>query len=37
MINIDDMITHTFTLNEINVAFDMLRSGTSGKILIKIC
>jgi len=28
--------THTFTLDEINEAFDLLRSGSAGKIMIKI-
>ena len=33
---INDIITNTFTLNEINSAFDLLRSGKAGRIMIKI-
>ena len=33
---IDQIISHTFALNEINEAFDLLRTGNAGRILIKI-
>ena len=28
--------THTFTLDEVNEAFDLLRSGGAGRIMVKI-
>jgi S-(hydroxymethyl)glutathione dehydrogenase/alcohol dehydrogenase len=35
LINIDDIITHEFSIDEINKAFDVLRSGKAGRIMIK--
>jgi Zn-dependent alcohol dehydrogenase len=35
-INIKDLITHRYDLNDINVAFDVLRSGKAGRIMIQI-
>jgi len=32
-----DVITHRFIFNEINDAFDLLRNGTAGRIMIGIC
>lgn len=36
ILDIKKIITHTFTLNQINEAFDLLRSGHAGRIMIKI-
>ena len=36
ILNIDKIITHTFELNDINKAFDLLRSGNAGRIMITI-
>lgn len=36
VLDIKKIITHTFTLDEINDAFDLLRSGHAGRIMIKI-
>jgi Zn-dependent alcohol dehydrogenase len=33
---IDEMITHTFTLDEINDGFNILRSGKAGRVMIQI-
>tara|TARA_Y100000310_G_scaffold108182_1_gene106622 strand:- start:402 stop:1436 length:1035 start_codon:yes stop_codon:yes gene_type:complete len=35
LLNIEKIITHTFTLQHINEAIDLLRSGNAGRILIK--
>lgn len=36
LLDYETIHTHTFTLDEINEAFDLLRSGSAGKIMIKI-
>ena len=36
LISIDSLITHRFDLDEINLAFDTLKSGIAGRIIIKI-
>jgi S-(hydroxymethyl)glutathione dehydrogenase/alcohol dehydrogenase len=30
------LVTHTFTLDEVNDAFDLLKTGNAGRIMIKI-
>lgn len=35
-LNIDNIVTHEFKLEDINEAFDLLRSGKSGRIMIRI-
>lgn len=35
-LNVDKLITHTFTLDQINEAFDLLKTGNAGRIMIKI-
>ena len=35
-LSFDGIITHEFPLDEINVALDMMRSGRSGRILLRI-
>lgn len=36
LLNVDKLITHTFDLEQINEAFDLLKSGNAGRIMIKI-
>lgn len=36
LLNISKLITHTFTLDEVNDAFDLLKTGNAGRIMIKI-
>jgi len=36
ILDVTKIITHTFTLDQINEAFDLLRSGHAGRIMIKI-
>jgi len=36
LLDISKLITHTFTLDEVNDAFDLLKTGTAGRIMIKI-
>lgn len=36
LLSIDKLVTHRFTLNEINEAFDLLKSGNAGRIIVKI-
>lgn len=36
LLDISKLITHTFTLNEVNDAFDLLKTGNAGRIMIKI-
>jgi S-(hydroxymethyl)glutathione dehydrogenase / alcohol dehydrogenase len=36
LLNINKLITHTFTLDEVNDAFDLLKTGNAGRIMIKI-
>ena len=36
MLSVDKVVTHIFTLDDINEAFDFLRSGNTGRIMIKI-
>ena len=36
VLNINKLITHTFTLDEVNDAFDLLKTGNAGRIMIKI-
>lgn len=36
LLNVEKLITHTFTLDQINEAFDLLKSGNAGRIMIKI-
>lgn len=36
LLNISKLITHTFTLDEVNGAFDLLKTGNAGRIMIKI-
>ncbi len=36
LISIDSLITHRFNLDEVNLAFDTLKSGTAGRIIIRI-
>ena len=36
LISIDNLITHRFDLNEVNQAFDTLKSGIAGRIIIRI-
>jgi S-(hydroxymethyl)glutathione dehydrogenase / alcohol dehydrogenase len=35
LLNIKDLITHTFSLDDINTAIDLLKSGKACRILIK--
>ena len=35
ILNIDSIITHVFNLNDVNKAFDILRSGAAGRIMVK--
>ena len=35
MLNIDDIITHEFSLDEINTAVETLRSGIAGRIMVR--
>ena len=35
ILNIDKIVTHTFSLDEVNEAFDLLKSGAAGRIMIK--
>ena len=34
LLNIDSLITHEFSLDDVNIAFDVLRSGIAGRIMI---
>jgi len=36
LLDVSKLITHTFTLDQINEAFDLLKSGNAGRIMIKI-
>lgn len=36
LLDINKLITHTFTLDEVNDAFDLLKTGNAGRIMIKI-
>ena len=36
LLDISKLITHTFTLDEVNDAFDLLKTGNAGRIMIKI-
>ena len=36
LLDVNKLITHTFTLDEINEAFDLLKTGNAGRIMIKI-
>ena len=36
LLDVSKLITHTFTLDQINQAFDLLKSGNAGRIMIKI-
>mgnify|MGYP003646503986 CR=1 FL=1 len=36
ILNVDRIVTHVFALSEINEAFDLLRTGTAGRIMIRI-
>jgi Zn-dependent alcohol dehydrogenase len=36
LISIDSLITHRFDLDEVNLAFDTLKSGTAGRIIVRI-
>ena len=36
LLSIDKLVTHRFTLNEINEAFELLKTGHAGRIMIKI-
>jgi S-(hydroxymethyl)glutathione dehydrogenase/alcohol dehydrogenase len=36
LISIDSLITHRFNLNQVNLAFDTLKSGIAGRIIIRI-
>jgi 2-desacetyl-2-hydroxyethyl bacteriochlorophyllide A dehydrogenase len=36
LLDVNKLITHTFTLDQINDAFDLLKSGNAGRIMIKI-
>ena len=36
LLSIDKLVTHRFTLDQINEAFDLLKSGNAGRIIIKI-
>ena len=36
LLNVSKLITHTFALDQINQAFDLLKSGNAGRIMIKI-
>ena len=36
LLNVSKLITHTFALDQINEAFDLLKSGNAGRIMIKI-
>ena len=35
-ISFDGLITHEFSLNDINAALDVVRSGTAGRVLLKV-
>jgi S-(hydroxymethyl)glutathione dehydrogenase/alcohol dehydrogenase len=35
MLNVDNIVTHTFKLEEVNAAFDLLKSGTAGRIIVE--
>jgi S-(hydroxymethyl)glutathione dehydrogenase/alcohol dehydrogenase len=36
LLDISKLVTHTFTLDEVNDAFDLLKTGNAGRIMIKI-
>ena len=36
MLDVRKLITHTFTLDQINEAFDLLKTGNAGRIMVKI-
>jgi Zn-dependent alcohol dehydrogenase len=35
LLDIRKLITHTFSINEVNAAFDLLRTGNAGRIMIQ--
>jgi len=36
LISVDKLITHRFSLTDVNLAFDLLKSGNAGRIMISI-
>ena len=36
LLNFDKLVTHHFNLDEINEAFDLLKTGNAGRIMINI-
>jgi len=35
LLDVDKIVTHTFTLEQVNEAFDLLQTGTAGRIMVK--